>query len=185
MPLPSKSFLPSPVPSECSPSRAHPTPNTCSRIWPVPLLHFPLMLWTPSKLWSLSRERQLLQSSHYICFRQCALVDSKHRFRVLEYGIPREGYGDAEQRSRGPLAQSSRRRSASGERACGKILSATSGFRRGAMHFTHTTRARQGNDFVRSQFRARGRFMGGGRLQTTDSRPPIASNSAGRELGRC
>jgi hypothetical protein len=45
------------------------------------------MLWTPSKLWSLSRERQLLQSSHYICFRQCALVDSKHRFRVLEYGI--------------------------------------------------------------------------------------------------
>src|SRR5580692_8578152 len=75
MRLPSKSFLPSPDPSECSPSRAHPTPNTCSRIWPVPLLPFPLMLCAPSKLWSNSRERHLLQSSHHKRFRQYALVD--------------------------------------------------------------------------------------------------------------
>src|SRR5580700_11978060 len=75
MRLPSKSFLLSPVPSECSPSRAHPTPNTCSRIWPVPLLHFPLTLCAPSKLWSNSRERHLLQSSHRKRFRQYALVD--------------------------------------------------------------------------------------------------------------
>src|ERR1700680_1243738 len=75
MRLPSKSSLPSPVPSECSPSRAHPTPNTCSRIWPVPLLHFPLMLCAPSKLGSNSRERHLLQSSHHKRFRQYALVD--------------------------------------------------------------------------------------------------------------
>src|ERR1700735_5059912 len=75
MRLRSKSFLPSPVPSECSPSRAHPTPNTCSRIWPLPLLHPPLMRCAPSKLWSNSRERHLLQSSHHIRFRQYALVE--------------------------------------------------------------------------------------------------------------
>src|ERR1700722_299776 len=79
MRLRSKSFLPSPVPSECSPSRAHPTSNTCSRIWPVPPLHSPLMRCAPSKVWSNSRERHLLQSSQHIASGKYALVDVSGR----------------------------------------------------------------------------------------------------------